>query len=263
MKKLTVFFISALICATNIFAQKIPAGRDILPVVLDFANDKECWAECEIQIADIATNEYVITGYNVEKNIVGFIRKEYTVSISRTNTELLVSVSDMYSIGSDKEGVPLETATQTSNTKQTMDRLAGLIKKDLSKRLLAWGDKEYKRKLDVALTSPVIMNNISRQSALVFKKFVSDNKIIGKPAEFDIKVIKVDSSSVEGYSKCIVGQAFCGYKTGSGGIPKPEYVTVNVYSNDTPSDTTYKAKGTIKDVKRADIGGLSIIEINE
>jgi hypothetical protein len=262
MKKLIVFSIGALFCFTNIFAQKIPASRDILPAVLEFANDSESFKESELQIADIANNEYVITGYKVQKHTVGYIRQDYTVAISRNETDFVVAVSDMTTIGSDQDGNALDTATMTSNTKKSTDRLAGIIKKDLAKRLISWGDQEYAEKLSKALTSPVIMSNISRQTALVFKKFISDNKIIGKPAEFQIYVSKVEAAGGE-YANVISGKAFCGYKTGAGGIPKAEYVPVTVYTNNTTSDPVYTAKGTIKDVKRADKGGLASIEINE
>lgn len=263
MKRVFVFLTGALLCFTNIFAQKIPAGRDILPLVLDFAYDSNFWADSEIQVADIANNEYLLTGFHVKKAGVGFKRQDYTVSISRNDTDLIVAVSDMVSIDCDKDGVPLETATQSSNTEKSRAKHELYLKKELSKRITDWGDKEYKKKLDVALTSPVIMTTLARQSALVFKKFVSDNKIIGKSTEFEIIVKNVDASNVDGFKNCITGSAFCGYKTGSGGIPKPEYVPVTVYTNNTPTDKTYNVKGTIKDVKRADVGGLAIIEINE
>ncbi len=262
MKRLIVLTASMLLGFTSLFAQKIPASRDILPVVLEFANDSESFKESELQIADIANNEYVITGYNVQKHTVGFIRQDYTVAISRTETDFVVAVSDMTTIGSDKDGNPLETATQTSNTKKSTDRLAAIIKKDLAKRLISWGDQEYQEKLSKALTSPVIMSNISRQTALIFKKFVSDNKIIGKPAEFQIYVSKVEAAGGD-YANVITGKAFCGYKTGVGGMPKAEYVPVTVYTNETTSDPLYTVKGTIRDVKRADKGGLASIEINE
>ncbi|MCR5254219.1 MAG: hypothetical protein K6C98_10975 [Treponema sp.] len=262
MKRLLVTFIGALLCLTNIFAQKIPAGRDILPLVLDFAYDKEYWVDSEIQVADIANNEYLISGYHVNKSGVGYTRQDYTVSISRAETTLIVSVSDLTTIGCNKEGVPLETATMSANTAKSTEKLAIALNKDLSKRINSWGDKEYKKKLDIALTSPVIMTTLARQSALVFKKFIGDNKIIGKPTEFEVKVLKIEASDFEGYTNCVNGQTFCGYKTGSGGIPKPEYVPVKVYTNNKPQGT-YVVKGTIKDVKRADVGGLSVIEIKE
>lgn len=262
MKRLIVLTASMLLGFTSLFAQKIPASRDILPVVLEFANDSESFKESELQIADIANNEYVITGYNVQKHTVGYIRQDYTVAISRTETDFVVAVSDMTTIGSDKDGNPLETATQTSNTKKSTDRLAAIIKKDLAKRLISWGDQEYQEKLSKALTSPVIMSNISRQTALIFKKFISDNKIIGKPAEFQIYVSKVEAAGGD-YANVITGKAFCGYKTGVGGMPKAEYVPVTVYTNETTSDPLYTVKGTIRDVKRADKGGLASIEINE
>ena len=262
MKRLIVLTASMLLGFTSLFAQKIPASRDILPVVLEFANDSESFKESELQIADIANNEYVITGYNVQKHTEGFIRQDYTVAISRTETDFVVAVSDMTTIGSDKDGNPLETATQTSNTKKSTDRLAAIIKKDLAKRLISWGDQEYQEKLSKALTSPVIMSNISRQTALIFKKFVSDNKIIGKPAEFQIYVSKVEAAGGD-YANVITGKAFCGYKTGVGGMPKAEYVPVTVYTNETTSDPLYTVKGTVRDVKRADKGGLASMVINE
>lgn len=263
MKKLIILSISAVFCLANMFAQKIPAGRDILPLVLDFAYDKEYFRDSEIQVADIANNEYLISGWGVKKVGVGYTRQDYTVQINRTDTELLVTISDMTSIGCDKEGNPLETATMNPNTGKSTEKTQLVIQKDLAKRISSWGDKEYRKKLDIALTSPVIMTTLARQSALVFKKFVSDNKIIGKPTEFEIKITKVDPVNADGYANCINGTAFCGYKTGSGGIPKPEYVPVLVYTNNTASSGTYNVKGTIMDVRRADVGGLAIIEIKE
>ena len=263
MKKLSVLIMTALICVTNMVAQQIPAGRDILPVVLDFAYDKEYFIESEIQVADVVNNEYLISGYGVKKMGVGYTRQDYTVQITRKDTELIITVSDMLSVGSDKDGVPLPTATQTGNTAKSTEKTRLAIQKDLSKRLNSWGDKEYRQKLNVALTSPVILSTIARQSALVFKKFISDNKIVGKATDFQIKVISVDKSPVDGFKNCITGQAFCGYKTGSGGIPKPEYVTVSVYTDKTTAEENYTVRGTIRDVKRADVGGLASIEVNE
>ena len=258
MKKLIVFAATTFICLASSFAQKIPEDRDILPVVLEFASEKESWTEGELLVADITNNEYVITGNVVSKAAVGYQNRTYTVSISRTDTELLVSVSDMSTIECDKDGVALKTAIRKVSTKKQTDKQASIITKDLSKRLTYWGDEEYSEKLAKALTSPVILSNISKQSALVFNKFVTDNRIVGKATEFQMDVVSVDSNT-------IVGQAFCGYKTGTGGIPKPEYVTVTVISKN-PSAVageTYNVKGTIKDVQRGAKGGLASLQIAE
>ncbi len=283
MKKIVVCLLTGLLCFTNLFAQKIPEGRDILPLVMEFANDKDSWTECGIDSLDVTKSEYVVSGFAVQKIMIGFSRQSYTVSISRNGAELVVAVSDMTSVASDKDGNPVKNATKMANPKSTMTKLAGLIKDDLAGRISSWSDEEYQDKYNKSITNPMVLNTIANQSALVFKKFVNDNAIIGKPVEFNINVTKVDEAPkyAEGYAYYIGGGAFCGYKSVAGGIPARDYVTVMVYTNNdealslTPAEamdalllggeggSVYTVKGTIKDVKRKEIGGLAVIQVNE
>ena len=227
MKKIILGLLTGFLCFTNLFAQKIPEGRNILPLVMEFSNDKEAWTECEIDSLDVAKNEYVVSGFAVQKNMLGFIKQAYTVTISRNDSELLVAVSDMTTVSSDKEGNPLKNATKMSNPKGTMTKLAGLIKDDLASRISSWSDEEYQDKYNKSITNPMVLNIIAKQSALVFKKFVSDNSIVGKTAEFKINVTKVDEAlsltPAEAMDALLLG--------GEGG-------------------SVYTVKGTIKDVKR-------------
>ena len=148
----------------------------------------------------------------------------------------------------------------------------------------AWSDEEYEQNLSKAVTAPLILGCVANNSALVFKKFIKDYEVIGRPITAKISVTKVDEAPkyAEGYAYYVAGNALSGYKLDSAGIVNlPTYAGVMVYSNNdavislTPAETidgaiyggksgsVYEVKGTVKDVKQKTTGGLSIIQVNE
>lgn len=51
----------------------IPAGRDLVLLAYEFAQDKtDAWTDAKISKFDIMNNEYVVSGYRVQKIMVGF-----------------------------------------------------------------------------------------------------------------------------------------------------------------------------------------------
>ncbi len=126
------------------------------------------------------------------------------------------------------------------------------------------------------------MNCIANNSALVFKKFISDYEIIGRRICLQLNVTSVDEDTKhEEFSYSVNGKTLSGYKKDNIGIKIPTYSSVFVYTNNddvislTPAETidgimtggtsgsVYEVNGTIKDVRRSDIGGISVIVINE
>ena len=140
MKKI-VGLLVVLLAATNLFAQKIPEGRKLPALVMDFVTDPECWSFCIPTELDPANEAYVVKGYCIQKILAGYQKQEYTVSISRNNDELTIAVSDMTSVACDKNGKV--NGRIMANPKSTMDKLSGLIKNDLAKRISSWSDDEY------------------------------------------------------------------------------------------------------------------------
>ena len=193
MKKI-VGLLVVLLAALNLYAQKIPEGRKLPALVMDFVTDPEAWSFCTPVELDPANEAYVVKGYCIQKILAGYQKQEYTVSISRTDNELNISVSDMSSVACDKNGKV--TGKRLANPKSTMDKLSGLIKNDLAKRISTWSDDEYNERTAKTYTSPLYLEYLQKNksiSKLWLKKFAEEN-VNGKEAEFEVVLSSIDEN---------------------------------------------------------------------
>lgn len=133
------------------------------------------------------------------------------------------------------------------------------------------------------MADPFEIQVAAKQSDLAFKKYLSDNEIIGKKISITVNTTKVEEapSYAKGYSYYLSGKFICGYKKDRTGLNLPELSTVMFYCNDenvfnvqplsmteatlgkTKESARYNVVGKIKSVKRAPAGGISVIEILE
>lgn len=193
MKKI-VGLLVVLFAAVNLFAQKIPEGRKLPALVMDFVTDPESWSFCIPTELDPVNETYVVKGYCLQKILAGYQKQEYTVSISRNNDELTIAVSDMTSVACDKNGKV--NGRIMANPKSTMDKLSGLIKNDLAKRISSWSDDEYNARTAKAYTSPLFLEYLQKNksiSKLWLKKFAEEN-VNGKEVELEVVLDSIDEN---------------------------------------------------------------------
>lgn len=283
MKKLMVLVLSLLMTG-SLFAQGV--SRKLISGVYNFATEKsDTWAiyEPTFTSVDPVANVFVFKGSFVVKALIGLSRYDFTCTIVEKNEDFDVTLTDMCSYACDKN---LQIVKKGSKYK-TSDKVAGeyakQIKDEILNRMTSWSDDEYELMLNNAITSPIILNCVANNSALVFKKYLKDYEIIGRHITTKISVTKIDEapSYAKGYSYYVSGKALCGYRTDEFGIKFPEYVTIMVYTNNDnvislkPAETMdglmnggksgseYEINGIIKDISQKKTSGLSIIEVNE
>lgn len=230
------------------FAQAIPSGRTLFPLAYDFATDYvNSWKEATIQKFDPMEDEYIISGFCVNKNLIGFIKQYYTVTIKGDGDSFKVTVEDMETVNCNKAGEVPAGASVIANPKSTWGKVANLISQDLGKRISTWSDEEYEAKLNTAVTSIDVLSSIKNgTSDLYFKKFIKNNNIIGRNCQMTIKVSSVNESTKEGFDYTI--HSFISKK-----LKFDEKFIVEVYSNNdkllsVKEGKEYKVNGKITNV---------------
>lgn len=243
--KLKVLVASLILASSAVFAATIPEGRTLLPLVWDFATDYEnSFKEASLVKADTINNEYVIKGYNVNKNLIGFIKQSYTVTIKGEGKDFSVSVSDMTSVSCNKNGEVLPNSTVLPNPKSTWSKVASLMEKELDSRINGWTDAEYKEKYE-QLKNPELVYILGRDSsALVFKKMMNEFFAVGSDIETSFIVTSVDESKKAGYAYKI----WCLYLDLGSVLNSSNHFTI--YTNNDAAlslnkDDTYNVKGKI------------------
>lgn len=194
MKKVVGTLVVALSLLSGICAQSIPEGRELPALVMDCYNDKNAWAESSLVKADAMNDVYIISGYAVNKNLVGYIKQSYDVTITRDNNELVVVVDNMSSVACKKNGETLGTAKPTNNPKSTMQKLAQLIKEDLAGRISSWSDDEYAQKKLAACTSPLFLKRLESTSSDLFLKRFLESNVNGNKVELEVTLDSVDEN---------------------------------------------------------------------
>lgn len=267
----------------GLFAQ---ANRKLISAVYDFATvPSEAWTlyETNFNSIDPVADKYSFTGAFVIKNIIGLAKYDFTCDIVKAGEDFNVQLSNMTTYACDRNFKIVPKGSVYKVESRVSNEYAKRMKTEITTRLSSWSEEQYNAKLDAAVTSPIVLNCVANGSALVFKKFVNDNQLIGKSINVKINVTNIDEapSYIEGYSYYVGGKTICGYTTNSMGLKLPDYVSIMLYTNNdevislTPAETNdalfgsgksgsvYEVKGTIRDVSRKDIGGLSVIQINE
>lgn len=283
MKKVIVALCSMLL-SFGLFAQ---ANRKLISAVYDFATvPSEAWTlyETNFTTIDPVADKYSFTGAFVIKNIIGLAKYDFTCDIVKDGEDFNVQLSNMRTYACDRnlKIVPKGSVYKVEN--RVSNEYSKRMKTEISTRLSSWSEEQYNAKLDAAVTSPIVLNCVANGSALVFKKFINDNQLIGKSINVKINVTNIDEapSYVEGYSYYVGGKTVCGYTTDPMGLKLPDYVSFMVYTNNddvislTPAEKTdgffgsgksgsvYEVKGTIQEIKRKDTGnGISLIKVNE
>lgn len=197
MKKITALVVS-LLMACAAFAQKIPAGRNLVAAVYDFAKP-ENWGGVDSVSYDIQNDTYVIKAYTMGKVLLSFQRQDQTVTIKGNGNSFTVEVTDVTSANCDKNGKP--TSKPLANQASTAKKIAGMYVTEISNRIEKWTDEEYQNKFDEAITNPYVLFDFVRSSSdLYFKKYVEKNNIIGKKVSADFKLYSIDESKKEGFA---------------------------------------------------------------
>lgn len=283
MKKL-ISFVAALFVAATVFAQA--GNKKLLAGVYDFATEpSKTWTiyDANFVSADPIAEKYVFDASFVVKIAIGLSRYDFTCTVAKQGDDFTVELSDMVSYACDKNLNIVKKGSVYNTAPRVSGEYAKQIKAEIEERMASWSDDEYNEKLTKAVTSPVILSNVAKNSALAFKKFVGDNGVEGKPISIKIDVTKVDEapSYAAGYSYYVAGLICVGYEKGKMGIRLPIYESVMVYTNNdavvslVPADefdiikngktkgSVYEVKGTVRKVERKDIARLAPLQINE
>lgn len=282
MKKMIVL-IATLLMSGVLFAQ---SNKKLIAGVYDFASvPSETWTiyEPTFKTVDPINEKYIFTASFVIKLLVGLSRYDFTCTIAKENEDFSVELTDMRSYACDKNLKIVKKGSVYKTSTKVAAEYAKQIKDEIKNRMDSWTEEEYNQKLNTAVTAPMILGSVAKNSGLVFKKFISDYEVIGRPITVNIFVTKIDEAPVyaEGYSYYIGGNALCGYWVDELNINFPEYASVMVYTNNDnvislkPAETMdglmyggksgseYEVKGTIRDVTQKTGGGLSVIQVNE
>lgn len=275
MKKIIGCIVFAFLFSSLAVAQKIPVGREISAVVFDFARDKDSWTDASLVKVDPASDEYVVGGFAVQKNIVGYIKQSYSVAISKEDDELNVSVSDMNSIACDKNGNELKNANPIKNPKSTETKLAGLIKSDLAKRISTWSDEEYEQKLLKASSDPEFVYKLTKTVSNLYAKKFFEKNVNGKTVELEVllKSIEENVNPITKQPEELQYKAMGSVEIKDGvnvlGLPNKRQYSIFIYSNNdkllsAKIGSSYKSKGivTIKDLS-VGLDSVWIYQIDE
>ncbi|MCR4714946.1 MAG: hypothetical protein K5751_11295 [Treponemataceae bacterium] len=259
--------------------------RKLISGVYNFATEKsDSWTIYDPYFVsiDVTNEKYVFTASFVVGNIVGLTRYDFTCTVTKQGDDFKIDLTDMSSYACDKDLKKVKSGSSYETSEKVAVEYAKQMKAEILLRIANWSDDEYTQNLNKAVTSPIILNCIANNSALVFKKFISDYEIIGRRICLQLNVTSVDEDTKhEEFSYSVNGKTLSGYKKDNIGIKIPTYSSVFVYTNNddvislTPAETidgimtggtsgsVYEVNGTIKDVRRSDIGGISVIVINE
>lgn len=284
MKKL-VNLILTLFMTTALFAQT--DAKKLLAGTFDFATEEsDTWKiiDPSFKTVDPNAGKYVFTGSFVTKIVLGLSRYDFTCTVAKNGDDFTVDLSDMCSYACDKNYKIVKKGNKYVTSAKVASEYAKQIRTEIFERMNSWSDEDYSANLSKAVTSPFILDCVANCSALVFKKFVKDYEIIGRPIKAKVHVTKVDEAPkyAEGYAYYVAGKALCGTRPDSAGIINlPTYATFMVYTNNddviglTPAEledgilaggksgSVYEINGTVKDVSQKTTGGLSIIQVNE
>jgi len=283
MKKL-LSLVCLLVLGSVLFAQN--ASKKLLAGVYNFATEaSDDWRIVNPLFSKInpINDEYVFDGSFIVKIRIGYMRYDFTCSIAQEADDFSVKLENVHSYGCNKDGIKPDSGKVYNTTTKVAAEYAQQMKTEIQKRMNNWSDEEYSKMLDTALTSPLVLNFVAGNSALVFKKFLADYEIIGKEISLKINVFSVDEAPyyAKGFDYYLGGKAVCGYKTSNLGVTVPETVSVMVFTNSdkvlevTPADTmdatigkvkdsaVYEVKGKITDVVRKETSGLNMIKIEE
>lgn len=282
MKKFVTFVVS-LLMVYSVFAQ---SNKKLIAGVHNFVTESsDSWeiVEPNFSSVDPISEKFNFDGGFIIKNIIGLIRYDFTCSIVKQNDDFSVELTNMNSYACDKNGKILKTGKKYVTGAKVAAQYAQQMKDEINARMTSWSDEEYEANLNKAITSPLILGSIANNSALLFKKFIKDYEVIGKPISVKINVTNIDEapSYAEGYSYYVGGNVLAGYRQGEFEINFPKYAQVMVYTNNddvislTPAETmdgllaggqsgsVYEINGTIRDISQKSTGGLSVIQINE
>lgn len=284
MKKVIAVVLAAFM-SVSVFAQT--NSRKLVSGVYNFVTEESPdWKILEptFKAVDPVAEKFVFTGSFTIKALVGLSRYDFTCTVAKQNDDFTVDLTNMSSYACDKNFKMIKKGKRYNTSDKVASEYAKQMKDEISKRMAKWSDEEYEQNLGKSVTSPLILGCVANNSALVFKKFLKDYSVIGRPITIKIFVTKVDEAPkyAEGYSYYVAGSALSGYKLDSSGfINFPAYASVMVYTNNDAvislkpaelmdglltggkSGSEYEVKGTVKDVSRSEIGGLSIIQVNE
>ena len=295
MKK-TFFIICSLILGTCIFAQ---SNRKLIAGVFDFTNTAtETWANYETNYisVDPMNEEYEFECFFIRKIITGPIRYDFTCKISKADDDFNVEIEKMTSFNCDKNAQIKPNNKIYNILPITIKEYEKQIKSEISTRMTSWTDEEYSEKFANAVTSPKILTCLSKKSALILKKFIKDNEVIGKPLNYWLIASSVDEApeTPENYTYYVSGYEL-EKATGDPRAYSVVYSNIYVYTNNdkvlnlktraveanvyasngsrTPftdlylkaknNNTLYEGKGIIQDIIRDDVYGTIAIKIYE
>lgn len=198
MKKIILGITAILTCALS-FAQSIPEGRELFPVVYDFATDYEnCWTDAKIKTFDVQNNVYEVFGYTTQGKGLTRTRSDYTVSIKKDGTSFSVSIADYTVIACNSDGSPVNKATRRNASKSMANQLSGFISKDLSERLSKWTDDEYQEKIDAVVTNPDFLGKLAESSSKLYtKKFIEKYGVAGKKIKMSVVLKTIDENHLK------------------------------------------------------------------
>ena len=251
MKKIVVL-LATLLLGSVLFAQnntrKLIAG--VYSLVMEQTDEWKVYDPNFTSIEPI-NDKYEFEGSFIFKIALGYMRYNFTCSITKNGDDITVTIPTMESIGCDKNGNISKGAKYRKTADKVAAEYAKQIKDEILRRMSDWTDDEYDACLNRTVTSPYTIHCVSNNSSLIFKKFISDYQIVGRKANIEIYATNIDEAkrNKETYSYVIKGVALAGsHKNGLATIP--DTVTYQVYTNNdsalslsTDDETTIKING--------------------
>ncbi|MBP3743725.1 MAG: hypothetical protein J6J00_12145 [Treponema sp.] len=232
MKKLTVL-LATLLIGRVLFAQN--NTRKLITGVYSLVMEPtENWTiyDPNFTLIEPIKDKYEFEGSFILKIALGYMRYNFTCQITKNGDDITVTIPTMESCGCDKNGI----ITKGSKYRKTPDKVAAeyakQIKDEILHRLSVWSDDEYTACLNRTVTSPYTIHCVQNNSALIFKKFISDYQVLGRNSNFEIYATRVDEAKInkETYSYVIYGIALAGsHKKGLATIP--DTVHYEIYTN--------------------------------
>lgn len=195
MKKI-ISSLVAFIAGSLMFAAT-PA-KDLLLGTYNFATvSNNGWEIFDGTFTNIDTIEEIYTfsgGFKI-KNIVGYVRYDFSCTVKNGADDFSVELSDVCSYAADKKGIKIKNGKEFKTSANVASQYAEQMKTEIKNRIKAFQDsgkldEEYTK----VVTSPKFVRVLSKSiSDLAMKKFAEAN-INGKKVSFDVTLRSIDEN---------------------------------------------------------------------
>lgn len=271
----------------------IPAEKSLLVGVYNFVTEmSDTWAIYDARFISIdpVLEKYDFSGsFIVKLSSSSFWRYDFTsclVQKSGNNFDVTFGQIGKYPVSAEGKRITYKSslASELKQTTELVNSILGAdkisdqernnyvkqIKNEILMRMSNWDENDYADALNKTVTSPIIISAVSKNSDLVFSKFVEIYEVVGRQISLEIATTNVSENPNKNYKYYLSGDTFAGFERRNE-ITTPIFMGVSVSTNNDvaltirpqdrfnvnllnpPKESLYTASGTIKSVSKNSI----------